>query len=191
MTLGFEELEVGETVEFKGPLGSFEWLGRGSYRWRGEERRASHVGMVCAGSGTPPFFPSPLRGRALISLLAGITPILQVLRGILLDPEDSDTKVHVVNANRTEEDILMRAELDSLLRQAGPDRFRQHLVLSQPPSIWAHSRGRVSREHLVEHLPPPTGDGLVLMCAPPALQDAVKAHLAELGWDVEKQVVIF
>ncbi|GAA5870778.1 hypothetical protein JCM3774_001675 [Rhodotorula dairenensis] len=172
MTLGFEELQVGDSIEFKGPLGSFEWLGRGRCTWRGEERAVSRVGMVCAGS--------------------GITPILQVLRGIVLDEQDQSTKVHVLNANRTEADILMRAELNDLLTQAGPDRVRQHLVLSQPPDAgWQYSRGRITRDHLVEHLPPPGDDALVLMCAPPALQDAVSAQLAELGWDVSRQVVVF
>lgn len=100
--------------------------------------------------------------------------------------------MHVLNANRTEADILMRAELDALVAQAGPDRVRQHFVLSQPPdSRWQYSRGRIVRDHLVDHLPRPGDDALILMCAPPALQDAVSADLAELGWDVPRQVVIF
>ena len=51
MTLGFEELHVGDCIEFKGPLGSFEWLGSGTARWRGVERKAKNIGMICAGSG--------------------------------------------------------------------------------------------------------------------------------------------
>lgn len=67
MTLGFEELEVGDSIELKGPLGSFEWLGQGRCRWRGEERSVSDVGMVCAGSGTFRFAASALNPFAAVS----------------------------------------------------------------------------------------------------------------------------
>lgn len=51
MTLGFEELQVGEYVEFKGPLGSFKWLGGGVAEWRGVQRPVKKVGLICGGSG--------------------------------------------------------------------------------------------------------------------------------------------
>lgn len=51
MTLGFEELEIGDCVEFKGPLGNFKWLGRGMAEWRGVKRQVGKIGMICAGSG--------------------------------------------------------------------------------------------------------------------------------------------
>ncbi|GAA6003716.1 uncharacterized protein JCM10292_000700 [Rhodotorula paludigena] len=172
MTLGFEELQVGDTVDFKGPLGSFEWLGQGTCKWRGVERKVKHLGIICGGS--------------------GITPILQVLRGVLHDPLDTTTQVHVLNANRTESDILLRSELDALAALAGPDRMRMHLVLSQPPGDWpANACGRIGREHIEKCMPPASEDALVLMCAPPALQDMACEHLKELGWDVPRQVVIF
>ncbi|GAA5907038.1 hypothetical protein JCM5296_006574 [Sporobolomyces johnsonii] len=172
MTLGFEELQVGDNVEFKGPLGSFEWLGKGTARWRGVERKAKHIGMICGGS--------------------GITPIIQVLRGVIYDKEDSTTKLYVLNANKTEADILLRAELEALSNLAGPERFRQHLVLSKGPEDWPFSKGRINKQMLAEHLPPPSEDSLVLICGPdPMINEIVKPGLTELGWDVPNQLVVF
>ncbi|GAA5820479.1 hypothetical protein JCM3770_005542 [Rhodotorula araucariae] len=171
MSLGFEELQVGDIVEFKGPLGSFEWLGQGTCKWRGVERKVGSIGMICGGS--------------------GITPIIQVLRGIVHDLEDTTTRVHLLNANRTEADILLRADLEELAQLAGEVRYTHHLVLSQGPDDWPFSRGRIGRKHLERHLPPPAEDALILMCAPPAMQEMVVKHLSELGWDVANQVVIF
>lgn len=51
MTLGFDELVVGEWIEFKGPLGSFQWLGAGMCRWRNVEHRVKNIGLICGGSG--------------------------------------------------------------------------------------------------------------------------------------------
>ncbi|BGP16636.1 hypothetical protein JCM10213v2_004638 [Rhodosporidiobolus nylandii] len=171
MTLGFEELEVGDVVEFKGPLGSFEWLGGGKCKWRGVERKVKHIGMVCGGS--------------------GITPILQVLRGILNDPSDSETKVHLLNANRFEEDILCREDLEGALAALG-DRYRHHLVLSKGPDGWTGGKGRISKANLSEHLPAPDPDSLVLFCGPDAmLHDILKPGLEELGWDLPNQLVVF
>ncbi|GAA5945437.1 hypothetical protein JCM1841_001510, partial [Sporobolomyces salmonicolor] len=172
MTLGFEELQVGDVVEFKGPLGSFEWLGKGTARWRGVERKAKHIGMICGGS--------------------GITPIIQVLRGVIYDKEDTSTKLYVLNANKTQADILLRAELEALATLAGPERFRQHLVLSKGPEDWPFSKGRINKQMLAEHLPPPGQDSLVLICGPdPMINEIVKPGLTELGWDVPNQLVVF
>lgn len=170
MSMGFEELEIGDRVDFKGPLGSFEWLGGGVARWKGVQRTPKELGLICGGS--------------------GITPILQVLRGVLHDPTDTTTRLHLLNANKTEADILLRTELESFLASTAA-RYRHHLILSQADERWQFSRGRISRELLQTHLPPLDPDNLILICGPKPMIDMVKVELTELGWDVPNQLVVF
>lgn len=54
MSVGFHQLVVGDTVELKGPLGSFVWNGKGMALWKGVERRVKNIGLICAGSGKAP-----------------------------------------------------------------------------------------------------------------------------------------
>lgn len=51
MTTGFHQLVLGDTVQLKGPLGSFVWAGQGVANWRGIDRKIKEVGMICGGSG--------------------------------------------------------------------------------------------------------------------------------------------
>jgi nitrate reductase (NAD(P)H) len=48
---GFHELALGDTIQIKGPVGSFIWEGDGIASWRGVKRKARNLGLVCAGSG--------------------------------------------------------------------------------------------------------------------------------------------
>lgn len=51
MTQAVEELEVGDTIELKGPLGSFTHLGNSTIRWRGRERNVKQIGLISGGTG--------------------------------------------------------------------------------------------------------------------------------------------
>ncbi|KXN90611.1 Nitrate reductase [NADPH], partial [Leucoagaricus sp. SymC.cos] len=158
MTLGFSELLVGDTVELKGPVGHFIWKGEGIAMLHGEEKHVREIGLVCGGS--------------------GITPILQVLRAILTDPLDNDTKVWVVDVNRQFEDILCREELERLASQQ-KRRLRLHFSLTGTPlpDNWLHSVGRITKEMLKIHLPEPSNDKLVCICGPGPMEQSTKGEV--------------
>ncbi|OCH89836.1 nitrate reductase [Obba rivulosa] len=171
MSTGLNQLRIGDTVELKGPLGSFIWKGCGTAFWKGLSRRVREVGMVCGGS--------------------GITPILQVLRSILHDTHDAETRTWLIYANKTEADILCRDELHELQALHGA-RFRIHHTLSHAPPGWRYSFGRIDDLMLSLHLPEPSSEGMILACAPSAMiTDALRPGLQRLGWDVERSLVVF
>ena len=155
MTLGFDELMIGDSVEIKGPIGHFIWKGNGMVELHGQQRCVREIGMVCGGS--------------------GITPILQVLRGILHDSSHHDTKVWIIDVNRYFDDILCRDELHQLVKEHG-QRYRLHHTLTggSVPDDWEYSTGRLNNEMLVSHLPSPAEDKIVCICGPTAMEQATK-----------------
>lgn len=181
MSMLIEQLEPGKgTVELKGPLGGFVYLGQGALRWRGKERKVKKVAMIAGGS--------------------GITPIWSTLKGIVDDGDESDVQVWIIDANRTESDILARTHLDDVVA-ASKGRIRLwHVLSGECAPDWAMGKGRVSIDMLRDYLPPPparpTGaeeleDSIALVCGPPAMEKTISAGLTALGWDVERTVVFF
>ncbi|EIN13058.1 nitrate reductase [Punctularia strigosozonata HHB-11173 SS5] len=172
MSTVLNKMQIGDEVELKGPLGSFTWNGTGEATWKGQRRTVRQVGMICGGS--------------------GITPILQVLRGIFEDETDDRTQVWLICSNKTEHDILCWQELEDLHNRHGSSRFRMRHTLNAPPSGWAQSVGRIDEHMMREYLPPPSNDTLILACGPNSMiTQTIKPGLTRLGWDIERSLVVF
>ncbi|CAM9740838.1 unnamed protein product [Ectocarpus sp. 6 AP-2014] len=90
-------LKVGDTVAVKGPFPKFDY----------SPNVKKEIGMIAGGT--------------------GITPMLQVLQELLLNPEDK-TKVTLLFANVTAADIMLKAEIDKLA--AEHDNFDVVYVVS-------------------------------------------------------------
>lgn len=169
MSQHLDSLSIGDTVDMKGPKGHLTYLGKGKFTVKQirkplSERHAKHFGMIAGGT--------------------GITPCLQVIHAILRDSKDTSTTVSLLFANQTEEDILVREELETIVREH-PDRFKLHYTLDNPPSGWKYSSGFVTKDMIESHLPAASnGSTQILMCGPlPMLKYACIPALKELGFN--------
>lgn len=95
MTHYLDSMELGSSIYVKGPLGHIEYTGKGNFLVHSKQKFAKKLAMIA--------------GRS------GITPIYQVMKAIFKDKDD-ETEMYVLYANRTEYDILLRAELDEWRR---------------------------------------------------------------------------
>ena len=161
MTQALDQIPLGHYVDFKGPIGKFEYRGKGRCLIGGKERFVKRFVMIAGGS--------------------GITPIFQVLRAVLQDRDD-ETRCVVLDGNRQEEDILCREEIDGLV-MGNEQRCRMVHTLTKPGDGWKGMRGRVGRELIEKEVGRRKEEGtLVLLCGPEALEMSAKEVLNDLGW---------
>lgn len=177
------------TVELKGPIGHFTYLGDGQVQCKPNNR---------------------IRGINKLALIAGgsgITPIWSTLKAIADEYSASSAsdycklvEVWLIYGNREEKDILIREELDELSRYMEGRLHVWHVLSSNGiRRDWTMGRGYVDLECLQNHLPPAfstlagagLNDTLALVCGPPAMEASVSAGLKNLGWNVEDDVITF
>ncbi|PON76616.1 Phenol hydroxylase reductase [Parasponia andersonii] len=169
MSQYLDSLTLGSVLDVKGPLGHIEYLGRGQFSVHGKPKCARRLAMLAGGT--------------------GITPIYQVVQAILKDPED-DTEMFVVYANRTEDDILLREELDGWARKC--DRLRVWYVVQESEEGWEYSTGFITEDILREHIPEGSDDTLALACGPPPMiQFAVQPNLEKMKYDIKDSLLVF
>ena len=153
MSQYLDALQVGDTIDMRGPVGEFDYHGNGKFLKEHEESYATHFNMIAGGT--------------------GITPVMQIAAEILRNSDDA-TKISLVFGARIEGDLLCRATLDEWAAKY-PDRFKAHYILSDAaPEGWeasGHSTGFVGKE-LFEEVLYPSGDNVYsLMCGPPIMLD--------------------
>ncbi|GIL58869.1 hypothetical protein Vafri_13837 [Volvox africanus] len=132
------------------------------------------------------YSPNMVKHFGMLAGGTGITPMFQVLNAILKDPKDR-TRVTLLYGNLTEDDILLRKELNQLVAMHG-DRLSVYHVLNSPPtSGWQGGSGFITKEMIAEHLPSPGVGHMVLRCGPTPMMTAMKQHLDALGFAEEAQ----
>ncbi|KAF1924068.1 putative cytochrome b5 reductase [Didymella exigua CBS 183.55] len=110
----------------------------------------------------------------------GITPMYQLIRAICEDEYDT-TEISLILANRAEEDILLRKELERFARRY-PKNFNLWFMLDHPPKDWAYGSGYVTADVMKERLPAPAPDTKIMLCGPPGMINASKKALVTLGF---------
>ncbi|XP_030966849.1 NADH--cytochrome b5 reductase 1-like isoform X1 [Quercus lobata] len=157
--------------------------GRMSHHFR--EMREGDYLPVQGPKGRLIYKPGQARAFGMLAGGSGITPMFQLTRAILENPKDK-TNVHLIYANVTLEDILLKEELDAFAKKF-PNQFKVYYVLNQPPFAWNGGSGFISKEIIQSHCPAPASDIQILRCGPPAMNKAMKAHLDALGYQSEMQ----
>ncbi|KAJ3044503.1 NADH-cytochrome b5 reductase [Rhizophlyctis rosea] len=135
----------------------------------------------------------------------GITPMYQLIKRILKDKHDQ-TRMTLVYANKTVDDILLHSELEQMAK-AHPEKLQILYTVDQPPADkeWDGAVGYVDAKMLKENMPAVERgqDVAVLVCGPEGFlrhvsgtklnereQGQVGGILKSLGYD-ERQVFKF
>jgi nitrate reductase (NAD(P)H) len=138
---------IGEEVEIRGPTGEIVYEGSGKFVIEGKKMTFKNISLVLGGS--------------------GITPGYALLARALLGPVE-DMHIRVVDANKSEKDILLREELDHFEKES-KGRLRVSHILSHPSEGWKGLIGHVDANIIKERLFPPEEGNACFLCGPPAM----------------------
>lgn len=152
MTQYLESLKIGDKIKIKGPNGKIFYKKNGHFeiRHKKTEVKTYHfdkLGLIAGGS--------------------GIAPMYQLMQAILSDPNDK-TKIELLFANQSEEDILLREEIEEMAKKH-PDQFKFWYTVDRSSPDWKYSTGFIDENMIKEHLPASEPKTAIFMCGPPPM----------------------
>ena len=122
MSQYLENMKIGDKIQIRGPNGLLVYKGRGKLAIKPDKKKPPveqnyrKIGMIAGGT--------------------GITPCLQLIRQVFKDSEDK-TSLWLLYANQTEDDILLRKELEEV-REQQPNRFKLWYTVDRPKDNWQY-----------------------------------------------------
>lgn len=140
-------MPIGEEIEIRGPTGDISYEGNGKFIIEGEEMHFDRVTLILGGS--------------------GLTPGYQLICRILKTEGDT-TEIRVVDANKSEADILLREEMD-ILQKKHEKQLKITHILSHPSDGWTGLKGHVNADIIKENAFEPKEGNAVFLCGPPTM----------------------
>jgi len=122
------------------------------------------------------YTPNMKKKIGMIAGGTGITPMYQVINEILKNSQDK-TEISLLFANNTEEDILLKYELDLLAKRHKNFKVN-YVVIEANTSYWKGDLGFVTADLVKKYLPNPSDENLILVCGPPPMMKAISGDKA-------------
>jgi ring-1,2-phenylacetyl-CoA epoxidase subunit PaaE len=139
------------------------------------------------GNFTTEFHSKNRRHFFLIAGGSGITPIMGILKSVLVNEPQSI--ITLIYCSRNEEQIIFNKQLE-LLQLANPDRLTVIHNLSQPSENWKGLKGRLSplvlKELFAKAEYEPRYEEIYFMCGPEGIMETTQQVLDELGVEKER-----
>ncbi|KLJ13553.1 nitrate reductase (NADH) [Blastomyces silverae] len=171
-------LREDEEVEVKGPAGLIEYEGQGQFVIDGKRRKFQNVTLILGGSGITP----------------GYQLIAHILRSDMVPGGSKDpTCLRVIDANKTEDDILLADELGEFAKRH-PKQFQIVHVLADPHQELTEGRikGLVNKGIIREYGFGPEEGNVALLCGPPGLiKMAALPNLKDWGYKEDENLFGF
>lgn len=153
-----EGLKPGDTLQIMPPMGKFTLMP--------DATKSAHYLLFGGGS--------------------GITPIMSILKTVLL--KEPNSKVSLVYANRNEASIIFQKQLNQL-KEENSDRLTIYHSLEEAGSIPTFFNGRPSvqeYQRITQEIQQESAVDSFYICGPVGMMDAVKSALLGLGSASEK-----
>jgi nitrate reductase (NAD(P)H) len=129
-------------------------------------------------------------GKFIILGGSGVTPGYALIARAMLNKEEK-TEIRVVDANKSESDILLKESLDRFEEESN-GRLKITHVLSHPSDDWKGKKGHVDADILKEALFEPGEKVGVFLCGPPAMiQKAALPALKDWGFKEDENIFGF
>lgn len=162
-----DTMSIGEEIEIRGPTGDIVYLGHGKFNIYGEEKTFKRVSLVLGGT--------------------GLTPGYSLIARVCLTPDD-ETELRVIDANKSENDILLREDLEKFEKESKGNLKVAH-ILSHASDQWQGLKGHIDENNIKEHLFSPSDQNLVLLCGPPVMiEKAALPALEDWGYKHNKNM---
>mmetsp|Transcript_29837 Transcript_29837/g.43981 ORF Transcript_29837/g.43981 Transcript_29837/m.43981 type:complete len:932 (+) Transcript_29837:87-2882(+) len=166
MSQHLNSLTIGQTIDVRGPLGHIDYKGKGLFDIDGKEIQCRDILMMAGGT--------------------GITPMWQVMSAVLRDEADS-TKLNLIFANNTEDDILLQEELNDMDSENEQCQVYHTIATPKNPETWSQGVGFITQEMVEQQFGPAREDVVVFLCGPPPMINfACLPALEALGYKKEQ-----
>ncbi|KAG2227532.1 hypothetical protein INT45_002217 [Circinella minor] len=140
-----------------------------------------------------PYQPNSKTEIGMIAGGTGITPMYQLIKHVLNNPNDKTERLWLIYCNKTKEDILLKKELDTL-QEKHKDRLNILYVLDHPPSssnnnnntslleekgqeVWQGGSGYITQE-MIQSMLKKKENTFIFVCGPDAMLNHVSGQRA-------------